>query len=651
MGAAVCQLAGVEPTNNQIISGTGLKNDYTTAGDLTLMQKSDRKFKDKRQLKRLVSEAVAELVKAADGVFMTLTQAGSPWRRAVVNATEVCAVDEAAAALEVEILPAWTGNAPCNLAGVGEPVKAAHDGVFMILTQAGSAWGRAVVNAAEVCAVDEAAAALEAEILPAWKADTPCILAGDPAQLPPPVFSDGVKDSNENPVNELTGQLKLSMLKRLDDIAWPCWEQKHQLRMAPGGFEPPNAVFYDGRIKTSPDLKLEDFPEAILFEEWAESLNSQGMAVPAEAGKSTITASPIGLVWPFMVDAQDTFCFREVGGTSKGNTQMASLVPNYIRSFLAFGKGRIFLHQIAVIVPYLQQRELYLKTVAENEEFKGLIVATANTYQGHENTYVFFHSTAAANLDGKVGFIDDSNSLAVATTRHRCGLAVFGDSRTYSTTIITETNEGGDDTDDEDEDEEDGVDEAETKNSESTSKLQQLFAWFAESGRVVSESAGNPPGYICKQITKETHEEARRKQKAREQQGDEHLFGDFTATDPDDENSNQQRNNQQPLRAPTARANEISQHQHTLEESSSSTRPDAKPDFLQDLQANQKVMDALGKIGRQEDFRPNDFNPLLPYHILLRESGVPTSHFTILPLKSGSRWNGRATFIFALTTL
>jgi hypothetical protein len=263
----------------------------------------------------------------------------------------------------------------------------------------------------------------------------------------------------------------------------------------------------------------------------------------------------------------------------------------------------------------------------ENEEFKGLIVATANTYQGHENTYVFFDSTAAANLDGKVGFIDDSNSLAVATTRHKCGLAVFGDSRTYSTTVVTETNEGGDDTDGEDEDEEDGVDEAETKNSESTSKLQQLFAWFAESGRVVSESAGNPPEYICKQVTKETHEEARRKQKAREQQGDEHLFGDFTATDPDDENSNQQRNNQQPLRAPMARANEISQHQHTPEESSSSTRPDAKSDFLQDLQANQKVMDALAKIVRQEDFRPNDFNPLLPYHIFLRDSGVPNFAF------------------------
>ena len=53
------------------------------------MQKSDRKSKDKRQLKRLVSEAAAELVKAADAVFMALTQTGSAWGRAVVNAAEV----------------------------------------------------------------------------------------------------------------------------------------------------------------------------------------------------------------------------------------------------------------------------------------------------------------------------------------------------------------------------------------------------------------------------------------------------------------------------------------------------------------------------------------------------------------------------------
>jgi hypothetical protein len=105
------------------------------------------------------------------------------------------------------------------------------------------------------------------------------------------------------------------------------------------------------------------------------------------------------------------------------------------------------------------------------------------------------------------------------------------------------------------------------------------------------------------------------------------LFGDFTATDPDEENSNQHCNYQQPLRAPMARANENNQYQNKPEESSSSTRPDAKSDFLQDLQENLKIMDALSKIERQEDFPPNDFDPLLVYHGFLRESGVSNLAF------------------------
>jgi superfamily I DNA and/or RNA helicase len=329
----------------------------------------------------------------------------------------------------------------------------------------------------------------------------------------------------------------------------------------------------------------------------------------------------------------------------------ASLVLNYIRSFLVFGRGRVSLNQILVVVPYLQQRELCLKTVAENEEFKGLIVATANTYQGHENTCVFFDSTAAANLDSKVGFVDDSNRLAVATTRHRCGLVVFGDSRIYSNIVVTENNNGGDDAYDEDEDEEDEVDEAETKNNESTSKLQQLFAWFADNGRVVSESAENPPEYICKQITKEIHEEARHNQKAREQQGDEHFF---LATS----------------RLP------IPMQRIPINYAAINNR-------LGPLWSEQKKITNL-KISRRNRRRQLDrmrsltscktFKQIRKSWMLSRRSGdkrifdpmtsipscltiyfsvnlaSPTSHFAILPLKSGSRWNGRATFIFALTT-
>jgi hypothetical protein len=51
----------------------------------------------------------------------------------------------------------------------------------MTLTQAGSQWGRALVDACDVVAIDETAAAFDEEILLAEKGDMPYILAGDEA--------------------------------------------------------------------------------------------------------------------------------------------------------------------------------------------------------------------------------------------------------------------------------------------------------------------------------------------------------------------------------------------------------------------------------------------------------------------------------------
>jgi hypothetical protein len=51
----------------------------------------------------------------------------------------------------------------------------------MTLTQAGLQWGRALVDACDVAAIDKTAAALDGEILLAGKGDMPYILAGDKA--------------------------------------------------------------------------------------------------------------------------------------------------------------------------------------------------------------------------------------------------------------------------------------------------------------------------------------------------------------------------------------------------------------------------------------------------------------------------------------
>jgi len=77
----------------------------------------------------------------------------------------------------------------------------------------------------------------------------------------------------------------------------------------------------------------------------------------------------------------------------------------------------------AIIVPYLGQRAVYLRTIlAAGEEFEGITVATANSFMGWENAFVF---VAAGNLGGKVGFVADRHRIAVLLTRQSQFLMVL----------------------------------------------------------------------------------------------------------------------------------------------------------------------------------------------------------------------------------
>jgi hypothetical protein len=77
MGAAACQLAGVEPTQNQSIRKLRNHKNYEELGKFITMPMKSRKARENNRPKHLVSEAVADLIKAAHGIFMTLTRAGS----------------------------------------------------------------------------------------------------------------------------------------------------------------------------------------------------------------------------------------------------------------------------------------------------------------------------------------------------------------------------------------------------------------------------------------------------------------------------------------------------------------------------------------------------------------------------------------------
>ena len=81
-----------------------------------------------------------------------------------------------------------------------------------------------------------------------------------------------------------------------------------------------------------------------------------------------------------------------------------------------------------IVVPYLQQCKLYIRTIpAAQSELGGITIATANSFMGWEKAYVFVGLTASENLGCKVGFVADKHGLAVILTRQQQFLMLFAD--------------------------------------------------------------------------------------------------------------------------------------------------------------------------------------------------------------------------------
>ena len=71
-------------------------------------------------------------------------------------------------------------------------------------------------------------------------------------------------------------------------------------------------------------------PVGETFEVW--TLKESGMGPGAATKTTTMTPSPGCLSYVMMVDVRNSYCYRELGGTSRGNTQMRNTIMNYVKS-------------------------------------------------------------------------------------------------------------------------------------------------------------------------------------------------------------------------------------------------------------------------------------------------------------------------------
>jgi len=91
----VCELPGVCESQIELIQQMRAANNYAELRCLLLMEESEREERTstKKRSSRLFREAINYIIQTADGVFVTLTQAGSQWGRALVDACDVVAID------------------------------------------------------------------------------------------------------------------------------------------------------------------------------------------------------------------------------------------------------------------------------------------------------------------------------------------------------------------------------------------------------------------------------------------------------------------------------------------------------------------------------------------------------------------------------
>ncbi|PMD33156.1 hypothetical protein L207DRAFT_590222 [Hyaloscypha variabilis F] len=250
---------------------------------------------------------------------------------------------------------------------------ATADMIFTTTTLAASKPMRKFVASIDITCVDEAASATELEILIGWKGG-PLILAADMEQLLPPVFSEDQKDENGVMINSFVSTLEVPLIRHLRDADWPYVDLNEQKRMAPGLFGPANHCIYTNvTMAAGVTINDERFELARKAEAWSQTLSRNGIYAKGENESLRLPASPTG---------------------KHRDSPLCALIHSPPQEVHQHAK-----QEYAIIVPYLGQRAVYLRTIlAAGEEFEGITVATANSFMGWENAFVF---VAAGNLGGK----------------------------------------------------------------------------------------------------------------------------------------------------------------------------------------------------------------------------------------------------------
>lgn len=245
-----------------------------------------------------------------------------------------------------------------------------------------------------LCIIDEAGQATEAEVwVPILRADK-VILAGDHQQLPATILSQ--KAQNQG--------FGVSMMERLVTLYPEVTKRLTvQYRMHEAIMNFSSQMFYEGSQMAAEDVRyhlLNDLP-----------------AVQT----TPLTNTPINYIDTAGASYDEVV---EEEGESRLNPQEAGLVVRQIEALQAAGVPAA---AIAVITPYAAQVRLLRELLSDDT----LEINTVDGFQGREKEAVII-SLVRSNYEGDIGFLAETRRMNVALTRARRKLIVIGDSATVT---------------------------------------------------------------------------------------------------------------------------------------------------------------------------------------------------------------------------
>jgi len=268
--------------------------------------------------------------------------------------------------------------------GEAHVVLATHGGIGKIL------WRETF----DLAVLDEASQATEAlSWIPLVQANK-AVLAGDPLQLPPTIYSQ------EAAAEGLGITLMERLMTFLPANLTTLLRVQYRMHEAIMGFS--SERFYEGKLEADP------------------SVARHVAAEMPEVAATDLTEGPL-----FFVDTAGTG-FDETWNELMDSRENRGEAELALRLWGKLEEAGIGPHQVALITPYAAQTK-FLKTIAP----KGLEVGTIDGFQGREKEVVIL-SLVRSNETGEVGFLNDTRRMNVGMTRARRLLVVIGDSATIA---------------------------------------------------------------------------------------------------------------------------------------------------------------------------------------------------------------------------